>query len=111
MFYSSQGANSKTATQAQAIGGGALYPNLLADYSVIPMPSVEECDVKRLLPMAVELSATLSSNTSSLEKVLHNSSKGIIFEVVCKLCTVCMRICVCVAPTCFRPMGITVLNH
>jgi hypothetical protein len=66
---------SKNATQAQALGGGALYPNFLADYSVISMPSVEDCDVKKLLPMAVELSATLSNNMTSLEKVLN---KGII---------------------------------
>ena len=75
---------SKNATQPQALGGGALYPNLLADYSVISMPSVENCDVKKLLPMAVELSATLSNNTISLEKVLDKSNKGIVREV-CRL--------------------------
>jgi hypothetical protein len=64
--------------QAQTLGSGALYPNLLADYSVISMPSFENCDAKELLPMAIELSTALNGNMSSLEKVLHKSSKGVV---------------------------------
>lgn len=91
MFYNhtscSQGVPSpKAKPAAQALGGGALYPNLLADYSVISMPSLEDCDMKKLLPMAVELSTSLSNNMSSLEKVLHKSNKGITINAGCVKC-------------------------
>lgn len=72
----------------QSQAGGALYPNLLADYSVISMPSSEDChDIHKLLPMAQQLSTSLNSNVSTMESVLHKSTKGISSSSEMELCS------------------------
>lgn len=58
---------------AQIESGGALYPNLLSDYSVISMVSSEYDNVQKLLPKAAELSTSLSKN---IERLVHRSNKG-----------------------------------
>ena len=62
---------------AQIETGGALYPNLLSDYSVISMVTEDDNSVQKLLPKAKELSTSLSSNTTYLEKLVHTSNKGV----------------------------------
>ena len=66
-------------TRPSQVGGAALYPNLLEDYSVISMPSAGDySDVQKLLLNADHLSTTLRSNISSLESIVHKSQKGIV---------------------------------
>lgn len=73
--YYSLGVSAKP-KPAQIESGGALYPNLLSDYSVISMVSSEDDKLQKLLPKAKELSTSLSSNTSYLERLVHRSNNG-----------------------------------
>lgn len=52
---------------ANSSSGGALYPNLLVDYSVINLPGEDQQDLSKLIPMAQQLAATVSKCKLQLE--------------------------------------------
>ena len=58
--------------------GGALYPNLLDDYSVISLPSTDDSyDVAKLFTMAHQLSVSLKGTLPSLESMLSNKGNSL----------------------------------
>lgn len=67
---------------------GTLYPDLMADYTIIsmkdkalvpPNPSIGPAqDIQALLPQAKKLSELLQTNVSTLETLVMKSAKGTI---------------------------------
>lgn len=67
---------------------GTLYPDLMADYTIIsmkdkalapPMPSISTSqEIQALLPQARKLSELLQTNVSTLETLVMKSTKGTI---------------------------------
>ena len=67
---------------------GTLYPDLMADYTIIsmkdkalapPMPSINASqEIQALLPQAKKLSELLQTNVSTLETLVMKSAKGTI---------------------------------
>ena len=60
---------------------GSLYPDLMADYTIISMPDkqaspVKDQDLLTLIPKAKQLSELLQTNVTTLESLVMKSAKG-----------------------------------